>query len=715
MNDEEEIIHTEESINESDSEPKNNYPKQTENQYIKSTNISNSNEKSDILIKSQNAQKKEKSNLMKVFNKYHNLSKKELHILLSQKNDDIIRLNEEKEKSRKILSNLISKLNNTISKNSEILYDDEFGTDILSNLEKIKEDKKKQLENSKKLNNLFKQQLVHIKEKISNNEKEKKKLELIDNKIDNLQKENILLKKEINIIKSQKVVQNKKVEYIDNNKYSQEIKIKTEQNNNFASQKHDYFTKLSMSLKSLDNIKKELKRFDEIYNSSIKEVTDENLVKKINFWINLIKNDLKGDENEIVTRIKDDKSQFLKELESKNDIIISKYNSTLETLESMNNTQQKEENNKKSIKNKNTIKSNKIYRNGLLINKTKSTSLIYSNFYATLSTTRKNKMAQYMSTNNSGNDLEKITLFKKLNYLKLNSPIHNMKLRLKNISNAENKSKGNNFISEEINDSIGNNYKSNIQVQMSPTNKKISEEDINSILVGDYNQVSDSDYRELLDKKDQYLDSNMRLDKNIDNLRKTKNKKIAYILKIIKENDRNLQNIKKQNYLIEREINKLNNIYKLTYEQVKLENEINKKQINPKKRLKSDSVKKEEKEKEKEKSKSKEKEKSKSKERENILIKSIDKSKDNSKTEEEIFPKKLKIKNTDKKSSKKRKKSGTREEKLRIIKEKYKDGNFELNDENSILSNNEENNNNDTKIINDELNIINDNKEVISE
>ena len=715
MNDEEEIIHTEESINESDSEQKDNNPKQTENQYIKSTNISNSNEKSENIKNSQKVQKKAKSNLMKAFDKYHNLSKKELHILLSQKNDDIIRLNEKKEKSKKILSDLISKLNNTISKNSEVLYEDEFNVDILSNLEKLKNDKKKQLENSKKMNNLFKQQLLHIKEKISNNEKEKKKLQLIDNKIDNLQKENILLKKEINLIKSKKAIQNKKVEYIDNNKYSQEIKIKTEENNNFASQKHDYFTKLTMSLKSLESIKKEVKRFDEIYNSSIKEATDENLVKKINFWINLIKNDLKGEENEIVTRIKEDKSQFLKEIESKNDIIISKYNSTLETLESMNNTKKKEENenNKTSIKNKNTIKSNKIYRNGLLANKTKSTSLLYSNFYVTLSTTRKNKMAQYMKTNNSGNDLEKITLFKKLNYLKLNSPIHNMKLRLKNISNAENKNKGNNyFISEEINDSIGVNYKSNIQ--MSPNNKKISDEDINSILTGDYNQISDADYRELLDKKDQYLDSNMRLDKNIDNLRKTKNKKIAYILKIIKENDNNLQNIKKQNYLIEREINKLNNIYQLTYEQVKLENEVNKKQINSKKKLKSDSIKKEEIDTNKEKDKSKEKEKE--KEKENKLIKSLDKNKDNNTAEEEIFPKKLKIKNTEKKSSKKRKKSGTREEKLRIIKEKYKDGNFELNDENSLLYDTEENNNNnDNKIINDELNIINDNKEVVSE
>ena len=38
---------------------------------------------------------------MKVFEKYHNLSIKELHILLSQKNDDLIKLNEEKKNSYK--------------------------------------------------------------------------------------------------------------------------------------------------------------------------------------------------------------------------------------------------------------------------------------------------------------------------------------------------------------------------------------------------------------------------------------------------------------------------------------------------------------------------------------------------------------------------------------------------------------------------------------
>jgi hypothetical protein len=203
------------------------------------------------------------------------------------------------------------KLNNKRSNNSEYLYSDKIDDELIYNLEKTKEDKKKQLENSKKINNLFKEQLSNIKDKISYNEKAKKKLSLVDKKIDNLKKKNILLKKEIIDIKNKNVIQDKELEIIsENKKYPLKIKIKTEEMSNFVSQKHDYFSKFSMSLKSLDNILKEIKRFDEMYNSSIKEDTDENIVKKINFWMSLIKSDLAGDKSDIVARIDSGKSQF---------------------------------------------------------------------------------------------------------------------------------------------------------------------------------------------------------------------------------------------------------------------------------------------------------------------------------------------------------------------------------------------------------------------
>ena len=639
-----------------------------------SSDIVEDTEANDTISKNNKKSKKINSRNMKVFEKYHNLSIKELHILLSQKNDDLIKLNEEKEKSKKILNDLITKLNNTISNNSGLLYDDEIDDDLILNLEKIKEDKRRQLENSKKINNLFKEQLSSIKDKISYNDKEKKRLSLIDTKIDNLKKKNILLKKEINDIKSKKVIQDKELEIIsENKKYPLKIKLITEEMSNFACQKHEYFSKFSMSLKSLDNILKEIKRFDEMYNSSIKEDTDENSVKKINFWMNIIKNDLSGEKNEIMARIENGKSQFLNEIKNRND----------NNLNSICNTVRYENNITNSVINAHTeesppkinetenepIKNNeKNAINKIIINKNKSSSLLYSNFNKSANMIKKNKIPSlYIKSNNSGNNLEHKTLFKKLDYLKAKSPNNfGMKLKLKNINILDNNNKGNNYISEEINDSVdlnnNENYiHSNPNQMINSNNNNSDNEELNTILTRDYNQITDAEYRELLNKKEQYLESNMRLEKNIIDIKKTKNKKISNILKIIKENGTNLDNIKKQNVLIEKEINNLCNVLKLTMEQVKLQNEI--KQKNKRKfKLKTESVKNEE-------------------NKLNISVEQLPKNKD---YDDIQIPQKRKIQSigVNNNSSKKKKKKETREEKLKMIREKYKNGIEEINEDN---------------------------------
>ena len=688
MSEEEEISH--EDVNQNEDLIKNNNKENKNNKNVKISDSSNINEEdseaNDIMPKINKETKKIKSNInsknMKVFEKYHNLSIKELHILLSQKNDDLIKLNEEKEKSKKILSDLINKLNNAISLNSDFLCNEEEDADLLLNLEKTKEDKKKQLENSKKINNLFKEQLSNIKNKISNNEKMKKKLSLIDTKLDNLKKKNILLKKEINEIKSKKVLQDKELEIIsDNKKYPLKIKIKTEEMNNFASQKHDYFAKLSMSMKSLDNIFKEIKRFDEMYNSSIKEDTDENVVKKINFWINLIKNDLTGDKNEILSRIENDKSQFLNEIKNRNDINInSNYNTIGNETMSFNSHTEESPPKINDIENDTFKNNDKILKNKIIINKNKSSSLLYSNFNKNAYNMKKNKKP---SLTNSENNLEHKTLFKKLNYLKMKTPGNGMKLKLRNINNLDNDMKSNNyFISEEINESI----------EINNTNSKpkqtINNQELNTILSRDYNQISDADYRELLNKKEQYLESNLRLEKNIVEIKKTKKIKLYNILKVIKENEINLENIKKQNILIEKEINNLVNVFQLTVEQVKLKNEIHHSNNKKKLKLKIESVKNEE----------------------NKLVKSIDKISKNQNLEEIIIPKKKQIKSIENNNSNKKKnKIETREEQLKLIREKYKDGNIEINEDNDNQIKEKENDYNNEKN-NEELNENQDNK-----
>ena len=647
------------------------------NKITDSSNLAEESEPNDIISKVKKESKKVKSkvnvNNLKVFEKYHNLSIKELHILLSQKNDDLIRLNEEKEKSKKILHDLINKLNTTIAKNSNYLYYEDFDSDLILNLEQTKEDKKRELENSKKLKKLFKDQLTNLKDKISKNDKDKKKLSLIDTKIDNIKKKNIELKKEIFDIKRKKVIQDKELEIIsDNIKYPLKIKLKTEDMNNFASQKHDYFEKLSMSMKSLDNILKEIKRFDEIYKSSIKEDTDENLVKKINFWINLIKSDLSGNKNEIIIKVESGKSQFLNEIKIRKET--SNKGEEINNVENIAKIAKTEESPPKfSEMNYDITKGGeKIGKKKIIINKNKSTSLLYSNFKRNVNSLKRNKIPSlYINSYNGENNLDHKTLFKKLNYLKLTTPGTGTGIKLKKMNNFSSKYNGKSqFISEEINDST--EYNNNINCIESNPNpiinlnsiNNLNNQEMNDILSSDYDEITNSDYRELLNKKEQYLESNLRLEKNIIEIKRTKSNKYANVLKVVYQNAENLENIKKHNSLIEKEIEKLCTVFKLTLEQAKLQNEIAKKNPNKiKYKLKSESVKNEE----------------------NKLIKTTDKIPNNINLEEIFLPKKRQIKSIEiNKNIKKKIKNETREEKLKKIKEKYKDEYDEINEESQI-------------------------------
>lgn len=602
---------SEESISGSESESQKSAYKRIKNRQKQKQNqnkkliLNNSNEESEnkklILDLNPNNRRtiKRMSNKMKVFEKYHNLSIKELRILLSQKNEDIIKINEEKENSKKTLTEIINKLNKTITSYADILNEESSDPGLIFNLEKIKEDKKKKLDNSKKINNLFKEQLSYIKGKISLNEKGKIKIGSIDTKLEHIKKKNTFMKKKINEIKNKKVIQGKELEIIsENKKYPLKLKIKAEDMSSVAYQKYDYFTKFNLSLKGLDDILKEMKKFDELYESSIDEDTDINLVKKINFWINLIKNDLAGDKSDILSRIDNGESIFLKEIDKKNENERLVGKMTLDSIE----------NNSKSVKNLLTDRNlKKIYdkennkdiintdydlmkpsryflKNGAIINKNKSSSLLYS--YSNKNIHRiKNKSPLYINTNINMNILDKKTLFKKLDYLKFNIPIIGKKINLNNINNLLNSNKRNYYITQEVNSDIKISNRNNNDNISSVTNNNLNNEDLDFILTSDYNQITDEDYRSLLSKKGQYLESNIRLEKNINDIKRTKNKKLAYISQIIKQNSQNLEKIKKHNSLLIKEINNLKNVYHLKLEQSKLKNEVRQNLFHDKRKL----------------------------------------------------------------------------------------------------------------------------------
>ena len=690
------------------------------------------------------------SSNLKVFEKYHDLTIKELEILLAQKNDNIITLNEQKEKYKKTLNEIIKNLNDTIKKNSDFFYEEKDDKELITYLEKIKEEKKRELENSKKINKLFKSQLESIKEKISLGNKEKKKMNLVEIRINNLKKKNILIKKEINDIRIDKLKHKKEYELVtDNKKFWQKIKIKTEEMNNFSAQKQGYFSKLNMSMKSLDNVIKEVKRFEEIYNASINEEIEEFLVKKINYWMNLIKKDLTGEKSEILSRIENGQSLFLNKITNNKNELIDRYstnptynninlnsnvNNTFERSYNKENIEKNEINNKEgenennnSLINNNNIelneKQSRLIKNRIVINKNKSTNLFLSNINRGNNSvkTAKPQINFYMKNNSNGNfnyNLEYKTLFRKLNYLKIKSPLGgSMKLKLNNINNLENYSRSNNnLISEEVYDSeyfIEKNNNQNIQSTGSNNNELFLE----TILSKDYNQLNNSDYRELLNKKDQYLQQNLRLEKNIEDIQKTKNKKLSSVLNIIEENNYNLENLKNRNNLLKKEVQNLSNVQILRFQQAKLESELQYKRPNIKK------------------IKLKEQEPNKSEELNKIIemneyyIKKL-KERKNNKIDyfDEVFRKNKKNKNN--KSNSKSKESNidenNRDEKLKIIKEKYKKGGYDdskdfdtskdkTNENENLNANNGENNENKENTIEDNKDLVQQKKENIDE
>ena len=685
--------------------------------------LKNSNSSSGELIskinKEANALNPEiNSSNLKVFEKYHDLTIKELEILLSQKNDNILSLNSQKEKYKKTLSEIIKKLNYTMKANANYLYDD-VDEDLILNLERIKEEKKRELEISKKTNKFFKEHLADIKERLSFGDNEKKKMSSIEIKINNLKKKNLLIKKEINDIRVDKLKHKKDYELVtDNKKFWHKIKIKTEEMNNFSAQKQGYFSKLNTSMKSLDNLIKELKRFEEIFNASINEEIEEILVKRINFWMNLIKKDLSGEKNEILSRIENGQSLFLKKINNNKNELMERYSTNptsnniniKNNLEKNNNSENENNlinnietaeniiNQNNSLLNNNTNNINsqeaqsKLFKNRIIINKNRSTSLILSNLNKGNNTAKisNNKIKFYMqnngninSTGNFNYNLEYKTLFRKLNYLKLKSPLGgSMKLKLANINNLENYSKSNNnLISEEVfenNNSPEQNIKSHSNNNAGNNNEFL----LDNILTKDYNELTNKDYREILNKKDQYLQQNLRLEKNIEEIQRTKNKKLQNVLNVIEENHNNLENLKNRNDLLKKEIQNLTNVQLLRYEQAKLESEIQPKRPNIKKiKIKIEQNKSEE---EINKIIELNRIKKKLKERKENKIDYFD----------EVFRKNKKPikRNSSSKTKENNDDTKDREEKLKIIKEKYQKGGYDdSNDEIKDINNNNEN------------------------
>ena len=466
-------------------------------------------------------------NDIKVFSKYEDLNEEELQKLLEEKNQNIIKLNSQKEESKNNLSNLLNQINKTITDNYQILYKEKPDPEIIFELHKEVEFKKKEYKLSKNMNNSIKTQYSSINNKLSKKPENGKSIEENAVILNNLKTENKKLKISIRKYKDNLNFQGKdeKNEHKTSD-FPNIVKMKSDEIRNLTVQKHEYFNKIKSSIKSLQNVKDEVKHLEEILKKQDEKDINEKLNNKINFWINLIKSDLGDNPEENMSKIIKNESNFIKEM------------------------------NKIEAKRKNLNNNYKVRNSSFDENKSHSDEKgnINMNFrelnipYISSSNMNRKSVADSKTLHKG--------IFSKFNYFKQNP-----------LSSSTNKSQSNDP-KNDIEENKINQYKENFGDNgMNP----------DVIIQKDFEETTDSEFRELLEKKSQYLETNMRLEKNISEIRKTKKSKMSNVYLTVQENNKKLEGLKEQNNLLENEIMGLQKLFLLTIDKEKLKMEIKEK------------------------------------------------------------------------------------------------------------------------------------------
>ena len=280
---------------------------------------SNFNQSQDLLSKTQQDENMSNSNneneLKELYNKLSNLSRTELIEIITKKNDELIELNGKKEESKNNLNILVKNLNELVANNSDILYQKEPDPYVIQQLERVCDLRKRDLNTSRKINNTFKIQYKSMSDRVEHL-LTPEKINSFESEIDVLRKENLEMNSKIKVLKDNNIENGKKIENLkDTKKYSQKIKSYTEEIKSLGSKKHDYYTKINSNKKSLENVIKEKEVLIKLYNANIKEDSDEMIVSKINFWLDLIKSDLNGTEEEIIQKVESNQSKVIQEID----------------------------------------------------------------------------------------------------------------------------------------------------------------------------------------------------------------------------------------------------------------------------------------------------------------------------------------------------------------------------------------------------------------
>ena len=466
---------------------------------INSQKEKNESLKNEILEKA-NSQKsiklEDKKNLN--LNKYENYSIKELKEEIINKNNTLLKLNDEKEESKLKLNTIIKDLNTLISQNENYLYGKTPDLSSIKRLQQLYTVRKKDLENSKKINQTFKSQ-HQLFENRANNVLTPEKINTFEEQIDLIKKENLEMNIKIKELKDKNVVSTKELNVCANNKkFPLKIKGYTDDVKSLASKKHDYYTKLNMNKRSLDNLIKEKGILEKLYDINLKNCKNENFISRINFWFNLIKNDLNGSLEEIMERIETNNSKFIEEIDRRNLL--------------------------KTKNNKNPLYL-PLIKEG--INRARSSS--------------PKKKSETLNKYDNNNKKQYQGIFNKYSILKENN--------------------------------LDKNYmKKSLRKNNSITIKEENKIDLE--IMNDYFSTTDDEYRDLLGRKDQFIETNSRLENNIKEVQKTSSKKLKNISRSISDNAIRLNSLKQQNELLNSEIINLEKVLELTIQQNEIKNEI---------------------------------------------------------------------------------------------------------------------------------------------
>ena len=474
-------------------------------------------------------------NDIKVFSKYEDLSEEELKKLLEEKTENLVKLNTQKEQSKNNLSILLNQINKTITDNYELLYKENPDPDILFQLNKEAEYKKKEFQISKKMNTSIKKQYSSINNKMTKNPDNPGTVEEDAILLNNLKLENKKLKISITKYKSNLTLSNKeeKNEHKTSD-FPNIVKMKSDEIRNLTMQKHEYYNKIKASVKSLMNVKNEIEHLEKILKKQEEKEKNEKLKNKIYFWINLIRGDLGEITDDDITKIIKNESNFIKEL---NKIEARNRNSNIN-------------NNKIQIHSIEEINNNSDEKNSNM--SFRETNIPYIN-----SSNMTRKSVEEPKTLHKG-IFSKFTSLKK----RQNSPLLNRNQQNNPINNYE-----------EVK---LNQYKETHESDNLSSNK-------DGIIQQEYEETTEKDFRELLDKKKQYLETNTRLEKNINEIRRTKKSKLLNVYSTVQQNIKRMEELKEQNNLLENEIMGLQKLFLLTIDKEQLKMEI--KQKNKKNKL----------------------------------------------------------------------------------------------------------------------------------